>query len=225
MARQIARHDEAERRRLFDEVQQMFAEHEPVVYFVAPRIYVAHVVARHATSCPPSSRPQLLWAAGHAVRRCATTMTRRTLPAPPAPGLRPVPGVRRVVGVAGARAAGAGRLRRPSRSASRRSQRDGRAGSARGTASTSPIGAQYRRLAGAGGPARLRPLAAVRRGRSATWSPSARPTRRCWRVTALVLATLIGLAARRGHRQPTRRCCCRRPFAPSRWCCSRCRRF
>src|SRR5439155_12068088 len=41
MALQIASPDEAERKRLFDEVQQVFKEHEPVVYFVAPRMYVA----------------------------------------------------------------------------------------------------------------------------------------------------------------------------------------
>ena len=60
MARQIASPDEAERKRLFDEVQKIFAEHLPIVYFVAPRIYVAHVVARDQ---PDARRiaPQLLW--------------------------------------------------------------------------------------------------------------------------------------------------------------------
>ena len=38
MARQIASPDEAERKRLFDEVQKIFAEHLPVVYFAAPRV-------------------------------------------------------------------------------------------------------------------------------------------------------------------------------------------
>ena len=41
MVRQIAALDEAERKRLFDEVQEIFAEHLPMVYFAAPRIFVA----------------------------------------------------------------------------------------------------------------------------------------------------------------------------------------
>jgi peptide/nickel transport system substrate-binding protein len=41
MARQIAAPDEAERRRLFTEVLQIFAEHQPVLYFAAPRLFVA----------------------------------------------------------------------------------------------------------------------------------------------------------------------------------------
>ena len=51
MARQIAAPDERERKRLFDEVQKIFAEHLPIVYFAAPRIYVAsssRVDERHA---------------------------------------------------------------------------------------------------------------------------------------------------------------------------------
>ena len=60
MVRQIASQDEAERKRLYDEVQQIFAEHLPIVYFVAPRIYVAHS-ARVTNVTPTESRPQLLW--------------------------------------------------------------------------------------------------------------------------------------------------------------------
>ena len=41
MRRQIASPDDGERKRLFDEVQKIFAEHLPIVYFAAPRIYVA----------------------------------------------------------------------------------------------------------------------------------------------------------------------------------------
>ena len=41
MAKQIATPDDNERKRLFDEVQRVFVEHEPVVYFAAPRVYVA----------------------------------------------------------------------------------------------------------------------------------------------------------------------------------------
>jgi ABC-type transport system substrate-binding protein len=60
MARQIATPDEAERKRLFDQVQQVFAEHQPVVYFAAPRIYVAYA-SRVRNVTPAVSRPQLLW--------------------------------------------------------------------------------------------------------------------------------------------------------------------
>jgi peptide/nickel transport system substrate-binding protein len=62
MTRQIASPDEAERKRLFDQVQTIFAEHLPVIYFVAPRIYVASS-ARVTNLTPALSRPQLLWAA------------------------------------------------------------------------------------------------------------------------------------------------------------------
>jgi ABC-type transport system substrate-binding protein len=41
MTRQVATMDEAERRRIFAEVLRIFAEHQPVVYFAAPRMYVA----------------------------------------------------------------------------------------------------------------------------------------------------------------------------------------
>jgi peptide/nickel transport system substrate-binding protein len=60
MAQQIASPDDAERTRLFQEVQQVFAEHAPVVYFAAPRIYVA-VSARVTNLTPAVSRPQTLW--------------------------------------------------------------------------------------------------------------------------------------------------------------------
>ena len=60
MARQIASPDEAERKPLYDEVQKIFAEHLPIVYFVAPRIYVAHS-SRVTNLTPAEYRPQLLW--------------------------------------------------------------------------------------------------------------------------------------------------------------------
>ena len=62
MAKQIASPDDGERKKLFDEVQQVFKEHEPVVYFVAPRMYVA-VSSRVANLTPAVSRPQTMWAA------------------------------------------------------------------------------------------------------------------------------------------------------------------
>jgi peptide/nickel transport system substrate-binding protein len=60
MTRQIASADMAERKALYNEVQKIFAEHEPIVYFVAPRIYVAHA-ARVTNLTPAEYRPQLLW--------------------------------------------------------------------------------------------------------------------------------------------------------------------
>jgi peptide/nickel transport system substrate-binding protein len=41
MSKQISTTDEAERRRLFTDVMRTFAEHQPVLYFAAPRMYVA----------------------------------------------------------------------------------------------------------------------------------------------------------------------------------------
>jgi len=61
MRRQMASPDEAERKRLFDLVQTIFAEHLPMIEFVAPRIYVA-ASARVANLAPTAfMRPQLLW--------------------------------------------------------------------------------------------------------------------------------------------------------------------
>jgi peptide/nickel transport system substrate-binding protein len=60
MTRQIASPDEAERKSLFNDVQRIFSEHTPIVYFVAPRIYVAHSV-RVTNLAPSEYRPQLLW--------------------------------------------------------------------------------------------------------------------------------------------------------------------
>jgi peptide/nickel transport system substrate-binding protein len=62
MTRQITSADEGERKRLFDEVQKIFAEHVPVVYFAAPRVFVA-ASSRVTNLMPAVSKPQLLWAA------------------------------------------------------------------------------------------------------------------------------------------------------------------
>ncbi len=62
MARQVAATDTAERRRLFDEVQRLMAEHLPVINFAAPRVYVA-ASTRLVRLQPAISRPELLWAA------------------------------------------------------------------------------------------------------------------------------------------------------------------
>jgi ABC-type transport system substrate-binding protein len=62
MRRQGATGDLAERRRLYNEVQKIFTEHAPMIYFVAPRIYVA-ASSRLVNLTPAVLRPQLLWSA------------------------------------------------------------------------------------------------------------------------------------------------------------------
>ncbi len=62
MVRQTATADLAERRRLYNEVQKIFADHLPMLYFAAPRIYVA-ASSRLVNLMPAVSRPQVLWAA------------------------------------------------------------------------------------------------------------------------------------------------------------------
>jgi peptide/nickel transport system substrate-binding protein len=61
MTRQIASSDDVERKRLFDEVQKIFAEHLPTIQFVAPRFYAA-ASTRVTNLRPALIRPQLLWA-------------------------------------------------------------------------------------------------------------------------------------------------------------------
>ncbi|MDP2391196.1 MAG: ABC transporter substrate-binding protein, partial [Acidobacteriota bacterium] len=52
--------DQAERKQVFDQVQQIFAENLPVIYFVAPRMYMG-VSSRVGSMSPTILRPQLLW--------------------------------------------------------------------------------------------------------------------------------------------------------------------
>ena len=52
--------DPAERRRLFNLIQGIFAENLPVIYFVAPRFHYA-VSNRVGNLEPAINRPQLLW--------------------------------------------------------------------------------------------------------------------------------------------------------------------
>ena len=61
IVRQIATPDPAERKRLYDQIQEIFADHMPMVYFAAPRIFVASS-ARVINVTPALLRPQLLWA-------------------------------------------------------------------------------------------------------------------------------------------------------------------
>jgi len=62
MTKQGAAFDMAERKRLFDEVQKIFVEHQPVVYFAAPRFFVASS-ARLVNTKPALHWIPLLWAA------------------------------------------------------------------------------------------------------------------------------------------------------------------
>ena len=60
MLEMMAETDPAERRRLFDGVQKIFADNLPVLYFVAPRLHMA-VSDRVGGLEPALPRPQLLW--------------------------------------------------------------------------------------------------------------------------------------------------------------------
>jgi peptide/nickel transport system substrate-binding protein len=60
MHEMTAQVDQAERRRLFDRVQNIFAENLPVLYFVAPRLHMG-VASRVGGLEPSIIRPQLLW--------------------------------------------------------------------------------------------------------------------------------------------------------------------
>jgi peptide/nickel transport system substrate-binding protein len=60
MRRQVTTIDLGERRALFAEVQRIFAEHVPALYFAAPEIYVA-MSPRVANAAPVPWRPQVLW--------------------------------------------------------------------------------------------------------------------------------------------------------------------
>lgn len=62
MRRQVAADDLAERQRLFVEVQRVFGEHLPAIYYVAPKVTAAvSPRVRHVT--PASLIPQILWSA------------------------------------------------------------------------------------------------------------------------------------------------------------------
>lgn len=62
MTRHAATTDVEERKRLFNEVQRLFAENLPMLYFAAPRVYIA-TSARLINLRPSVMRPQLLWSA------------------------------------------------------------------------------------------------------------------------------------------------------------------
>jgi peptide/nickel transport system substrate-binding protein len=52
--------NQAERKTAFDQIQKIFAEHLPILYFVAPRLYMG-VSTRVGGLTPSILRPQLLW--------------------------------------------------------------------------------------------------------------------------------------------------------------------
>lgn len=60
MARQTSVTDHAERRRIFAEVQRLFGEQVPALYFAAARLYMG-VSSRTVNLAPSVLRPQLLW--------------------------------------------------------------------------------------------------------------------------------------------------------------------
>ena len=62
MQKMMSGTDQAERKQVFDQVQKIFAENLPVIYFVAPRMYMG-VSSRVGSMSPTILRPQLLWAA------------------------------------------------------------------------------------------------------------------------------------------------------------------
>jgi peptide/nickel transport system substrate-binding protein len=60
MVKQVSTLDQGERKRLFNEVQRLFAENLPILYFAAPKVYVA-ASTRLINLQPATTRPQLLW--------------------------------------------------------------------------------------------------------------------------------------------------------------------
>jgi peptide/nickel transport system substrate-binding protein len=60
MLRHTTTLDDTERKRAFDDVQRIFAEHLPVIHFAAPRVFA--VASSRVTSLTPAvMRPQFLW--------------------------------------------------------------------------------------------------------------------------------------------------------------------
>lgn len=68
MLRSATALDENERRRVFLAAQKIFAAHLPMVYFAAPRVFVA-ASTRMLNLTPAVSRPQLLWSADNIALR------------------------------------------------------------------------------------------------------------------------------------------------------------
>ncbi len=62
MSKQAATLNEAERKRLFNEVQRIFSENLPMLHFAAPRVYIG-ASARLINLTPALTRPNLTWSA------------------------------------------------------------------------------------------------------------------------------------------------------------------
>ena len=60
MHEQAATLDETRRREIFNQVQRVFAENVPALYFAAPRLYYAHSRRVHGV-VPSVMRPPVLW--------------------------------------------------------------------------------------------------------------------------------------------------------------------
>ena len=60
MTAQVETADDAQRKRLFDEVQEVFAEYVPAIYFAAPRVIIA-TSPRVANASPALLEPYMLW--------------------------------------------------------------------------------------------------------------------------------------------------------------------
>ncbi len=71
IAQQLAASDMDARRRLFDEVQSIFAQNQPILYFAAPRLSLA-TSARLANVEPSLLAPHVLWNADRLAVRPVT---------------------------------------------------------------------------------------------------------------------------------------------------------
>ena len=60
MTEQASTIEMARRKTIFNDVQRIFAENLPVLYFAAPRLYYAHSVRLRGV-VPSVMRPQVLW--------------------------------------------------------------------------------------------------------------------------------------------------------------------
>jgi ABC-type transport system substrate-binding protein len=60
MSEQVAAQDPTRRRALFTDVQRIFADELPIIYFAAPRIFMA-TSARVVGVTPAPIEPELLW--------------------------------------------------------------------------------------------------------------------------------------------------------------------
>jgi ABC-type transport system substrate-binding protein len=73
MARQAGTMIDEERRRLFNDVQRLFAENLPILYFAAPRVYIG-ASARLVNLQPALTRPPVIWSVDTlAIAPAATT--------------------------------------------------------------------------------------------------------------------------------------------------------